>query len=222
VSEQEAEQQLEDEIAAQMAPDADAGSDDEADVPEDDPPNVPVEDPEPSSLALIEKRGKDLDGLAKTVKTRLTSILGADLELFEECEICNYWNTPGWRITGPLPAEVADVVRLALGMHGEAEYQRDEYSRACEKCNGLGVVLTGSKAVGQETLQCLPCKGFGWVPIGDERRIGAFATVNGPAAAPPAPLAGPLPAAPESPEIAAARALLQGAGHMVIAPIPVT
>jgi hypothetical protein len=84
-------------------------------------------------------------------------------------------------------------------------------------------VLTGSKAVGQESLPCLRCEGMGWVSVGEERRRGAFVTPNGPQASQPAPFVPAQQAVPETPELAAARELLQHAGHMVIPPfVPTT
>lgn len=223
MSEQEHEEALTEEQVAEI----DAETGDTAELEREDDPLTPDEetpaDIEPESGAAMEKMGKSLDALQRHVAKRIGEILGDDVAEWEECEICNYWNTPGWRHKGPLPSEVEDVVRVALGGHGLAEYQQDEFSRSCEKCNGLGFVLTGSKAVGQESLPCLRCEGMGWVAVGDERRRGAFVTPNGPQASQPAPLVNAAQAVPESPEVTAARELLQSAGHMVIAPfVPAT
>ncbi len=219
MSEQEAEQELTEEQVAEIdAEDGDVREQDDAGELEPDA-LAPPEDLGAESGAAMEKMGKSLDALQRHVARRIGEILGDDAGEWEECEICNYWNTPGWRHKGPLPSEVEDVVRVALGGHGLTEYLEDEYSRACEKCNGIGFVLTGSKAAGQETLQCLICKGMGWVAVGDERRTGAFATPNGSQASQPAPLAQQQPAVAETPELAAARELLQGAGWMAFPPI---
>lgn len=185
--------------------------------PEPEPEPEPGAEP-PDSQAQIEKMAKSLDMLSKHVAKRVGEILGEDANEFEECELCTYWGTPGWRHKGALPEAVEDGLRVAMGDHALAEFKGDEFSRACEKCNGLGYVLTGSKVNGQESLPCLKCKGLGWVAVGNERASGVFVTPNGPAAGQPAPLVPAVPAAPESPEIIAARELLQHAGHMVIAP----
>ncbi len=210
---------LTEEDVAELDRDGDVHEDGDGD---DDPAGAaPAEpqDDEPSSLANVEAIGKKLDLLSKHVAKRMGEILGDDANEFEECEVCTFWGTPGWRHKGPLPSAVEDVLKVALGGHASAEYRPDEYSRECDRCNGLGVVLTGSKVLGQETLQCMKCHGMGWQPIGNERATGAFAYQNGPAAAPPPVLTPAAAAPPESPEIAAAKALLTGAGWMAFPPI---
>ena len=189
----------------------------DVDEPEDEQEDEP-EDGE-DEAERVQKMARSLDTLVKHVAKRMGEIMGDQAGDFEECEICNYWNTPGWRMKGPLPAEVEQVVRVALGGANSAEWKPDEYSRACETCNGLGQVLTGSRVQGQEALQCIACKGLGWKPIGNERATGAFAVANGPQAAAPLSLAPDTPAAPESPEITAAKAELQNAGYFVVAPV---
>lgn len=181
------------------------------------PDSDPVEDG-PDSQAQMEEIGKKLDGLTKHVARRMSEILGESANDFEECELCTYWNTPGWRFKGPLPEAVTDALRAALGEHSADAWKADEYSRACDKCNGIGQVLTGSKAPGQETIQCIKCHGMGWVPIGNERASGVFAIPNGPTPQAPATVAPVTPSAPDTPEVAAAKALLQKSGHMVIDP----
>jgi len=220
VSEQEAEStELEDAIAAEMGDDPADGepeqeSDETATVPPDDAPAL-AED----SAARIEEVGKKLDLLGKHVAKRMSEILGEDAQLFEQCEGCYYWNVPGWRMKGPAPQEVADHLRVWLGDHAEADYLKDNYSRVCDACNGLGLTLTGSKVPGQDKLICIPCNGNGWIAVGDERNPYALRATNGATFDTPqhgalSPVA-PLPGEPEPPEVAA----LKARGYMVIAPI---
>jgi len=142
-----------------VEPDEDeTAAEEDGDVTEPDEPetsNAPTEalaavEDEQSSFEEMERMGKSLDALQRHVSKRITEILGDLAPEWEECELCNYWNTPGWRHKGPLPEAVEDALRVALGGHGIAEFKPDEFSRACEKCNGLGFVLTGSKVTGQE------------------------------------------------------------------------
>ena len=42
----------------------------------------------------MERMGKSLDALQRHVAKRVTEILGDDAAESEECELCNYWNTP--------------------------------------------------------------------------------------------------------------------------------
>lgn len=209
------------EVAAIDREDSDEPDPDNSD--QDEPEALHVDEPpELDSGAAMEAIGKKLDLLSKHVAKRITEILGEAAPEWEECELCNYWNTPGWRHKGPLPEAVEDALNVALGKHAQTEYKSDEYSRVCEKCNGLGEVLTGSRVNGQLALPCMACKGMGWVPVGNERATGAFAHANGPAPGQTAPSPTPQPPAPESPEITAAKALLTGAGWMAFPPINAT
>ena len=216
MSEPEFEPELtEEQVAALDAETADQ-PEPSGDQEEDEPAAPPEAPPEPSSALAMEEIGKSLDKLQKHVAKRISEILGDAATEWEECEVCNYWNTPGWRHKGPLPAEVEEVLRVALGENALADYKPDEYSRTCDRCNGLGEVLTGSKVQGQQALTCMFCKGMGWVPIGNERATGAFAMPNGQAAAPPPTLTPAAPPPADTPEIAAAKALLQAHGNMII------
>ena len=98
-------------------------------------------------------------------------------------------------------------------------FLKDEYSRECEKCSGEGVVRTGSKVVGQETLACMQCKGMGWVAIGSERDSSSMYVPNGAQAAyvPPAADSAPMfaPAEAKPPEVAD----LEARGYVIIPPM---
>lgn len=221
MSEQEQETEgtpLEQELAGQMSPDVDdAGDerelDDQAQTDEQVEPE-PVDD----SYALSEEIGKKLDGLQKHVAKRLGEILGDQVQVLEECEVCSFTNTPGWRAKGPYPDPVEQAVRMVLGMRGPADYKPDNYSHVCEACVGLGETVTGSKVLGQETLPCIDCKARGWVPVGPERAGPTYGSGNGqtPAFGPsPIDAAAILPPGePDPPEVDALKAL----GYTVIRP----
>ena len=188
--------------------------------PEPGEPTEPQEpEPEPSSEAMMEEIGKKLDSLTKTVATRIGSILGEQATDFEVCDLCSYWNTPGWRHTGPLPQDLRDQIAYLIGQRPQSDLEPDPHSRVCTTCKGEGFVSTGSKAIGQEQLSCVECNGMGWQATDDKRRPGFLSTPNGPtaqalgvtaqdAAMQPAPLE-------EPPEVAA----LRQQGYLVVAPI---
>jgi hypothetical protein len=186
----------------------------DAPEPAPEPEPEPEPDTEPESGAMMEAMGKQLDQLQKHVATRIGKILGDQATEWEECEVCSYWGTPGWRHKGPLPSEVEDVVRAALGQHSLAALKKDQYSDVCTKCDGEGFVSTGSKVPGQQELPCLNCKGLGWVPTPDGQRSGGIFTPNGPQLAAVPPTVAAQPAEPDPPEVAA----LKAQGYMVIAP----
>lgn len=191
----------------------------EPDVPLPEPEPEPEAEPqEPSSFARMEEIGRKLDGLQKHVAKRLGEILGDDVALFEECEVCSYSNTPGWRPRGPYPVEVANTVMAVLGRADEAEYKADEHSQTCAECGGYGQVASGSKVQGQDLLPCVRCDSRGWTPTDEKRQSPWQLAANG-AAPPPSPVADLAPAAPElSPEDAAEVAALKEKGYTVIAP----
>lgn len=217
----------EDAIAREMSPEVEDAPEPEPDMepePDDEPDTEPEPEPdtEPSSFDAMEAMGRSFTKLTAHVEKRSREILGDSFEDFEPCECCNYWGTPGWRMKGPLPEAVENVLRLALDGHASDEWKADEYSRACEKCNGIGQVLTGSKADGQQTIQCLACKGMGWVPVGSERATGAFAMPNGGTPAPAPIVSGLTPVAPEDPAVTAAKQALSDAGYFIVPPVPQT
>lgn len=216
MSEHDDERDDETEAADDEAGDETAGDDEQPDeTPADEPVN------EPDSLAQMEEIGKKLDGVQKYVARKMGEILGEHAADFEVCDLCSYWNTPGWRHTGQLPAELIDQLLHVLNQRAPADLLTDEYSRACTKCNGEGIVLTGSKVPGQDRLPCVDCKGLGWQPVGPERGGALLARANGPAT-PYGTLStddvGMRPAIPEeAPEVQALRAQ----GYLVVPPAPV-
>ena len=198
-------------------PQPEPGPDDEPGAPQE--PSAP--EPEPvETQALLEERGKRFEKLSQHVAKRTGEILGEDATIVQECPLCTYWGMPGWIPTVDPPQDLQAHLMHYMGQRAASDFQRDQYSAACSKCNGLGEVLTGSHVFGQERLPCFDCKGMGWIAVGDERRSGVLALANG-VAAPSAPLA-PADAAmspaplDEPPEVAA----LRSQGYLVVAPLP--
>jgi hypothetical protein len=190
-----------------------------ADAEPDADPSAP-DSAEVESFARMEEIGKKLDGLQKHVAKRLGDILGEDVTMFEECEVCSYSNTPGWRPKGPYPEEVAANVRGVLGELAPSEYLPDPYTNTCNTCNGRGLTRSGSSVANMELVTCIPCGGKGWIPNGPERDSGRaiLAVLNGDAGSaavpePPAYVASsePMPAEAE---------VLQRRGYIVIPPTP--
>lgn len=155
---------------------------------------------------------KKLDQLAAHVAKRYGDILGSDLDGFVHCPLCLPW-FPGIRLPVMPDYETVAAVKVAIGEDPDPPLVGDLYSRECEACAGLGKVLTGSHVNGQQTAQCIPCKGRGWVSIGPEREAGAITAAVAPVGN------GEVPAVPvsgdEPPEAAALKAL----GYIVVAPV---
>jgi len=193
-------------------------------APEPGEPTEPQEplqepEPEPESQAVMEEIGKKLDALNKTVATRISSILGDQATDFEVCDLCSYWNTPGWRHSGHLPEDLRDQLAYLIGQRPHSELKHDQHSAVCSYCDGEGVVDTGSKVPGQTALPCVECEGMGWTPTDDARRRGRMSLPNGPTAqalgvTPAEAAMNPAPVE-EPPEVAA----LRQQGYLVVAPI---
>ena len=196
---------------------------DEGEDPPEDPgePEQPAEEPagEPESAALMEEIGRKLDSLQKTVATRMSSILGEHALDFEECDLCSYWNVPGWRMKGHLPEDLRAELAALIGQRIPGTLKEDRHSHACPDCGGEGEVKTGSNVPGQDKLPCVECEGMGWQPTDDARRRGRMSLTNGvtaqalgvtpqDAAMQPAPLE-------EDPEVAR----LRSAGYVVVPPM---
>lgn len=185
----------------------------------DEPEPEPETPPQSIGEAEIEAIGKKLDGLRKHVTKRMGEILGDDAPLYRECMCGELFNTPGWLPPIDPPPDAQAFMYHWLGQHAPSDYQKDQFSRECPDCNGMGEVLTGSKVQGQVTLPCITCSGMGWADAGRAQRIAASRVPNG-----PQPVT-PLPASPEgaaftapaedTPEIAA----LKAQGFIIIPPM---
>jgi hypothetical protein len=171
------------------------------------------------SEAVGEKRAKSLEGLRKHVTRRLGEIFGDDAVGLVECPVCTYWSMPGWVPPVEMPEEVKATILHLVGQHAPTDYRKDNYSRVCDECGGLGETATGSLVQGQAYLPCYACSARGWIAVGPERAGGLRAVQNGPGLAavhavePAAVQYAPPPA--DTPEISE----LKRAGYVVIPPM---
>lgn len=196
---------------------------DEGTEPEGEPaePQEPPQEPEqePDSQAVMEEIGKKLDALTKTVATRISSILGDAALDFEVCDLCSYWNTPGWRHSGHLPEDLRAQMAYLIGQRAPSDLKPDPHSKPCDTCDGEGFVDTRSKVSGQEALPCVECNGMGWLPTDEARRRALLPLANGPAQ----PSGFPSPADqamhPEPVAEPPSVAELRQQGYLVVAPI---
>jgi len=136
---------------------------------------------------------KELEKMFKRVETanagyskKLGEIMGEEATVLEQCPRCaspflGFIFPP---MMQPVTAEVRDKVLVSVGEAPALATEADPYSRSCDTCKGSGVVRSGSKLNSQKALRCLTCDGRGWIPVGDERRVGrsdiaAVQTTNG-------------------------------------------
>jgi hypothetical protein len=200
-------------------PEPDTEPDEDGDEDGDPDEDEPTEAPQPTATDPgFEQIGKKLELLSKHVTKRIGEILGDSAAQLVSCELCSAGGIPGWRWDETPPEAIVQNVLRALGHTAASDYRQDEYSETCVKCGGLGMVASGSRVTSQQTLACIACKGYGWTPVGTERRGGAPIMANG--AQPPADDAGPYappPGAstePEPPEVS----MLRDRGYFVVAP----
>lgn len=134
----------------------------------------PEAEPEPETPidreAIVNEQAKKLDRATDSYSKKVVEILGGDLSGFETCPLCEPFY-PGLRLPVPLTAETTAALRILLGMPARENFTQDRFSTTCTDCGGLGKVLTGSHVEQYATVTCLACKGKGWVPVGDERRV---------------------------------------------------
>lgn len=130
---------------------------------------------------LVAEQAKKLDRATKAYSGKVVEALGADLGGFLSCELCEPFY-PGLRLPVPLTAEQIATLRNVIGLPSLETMVQDKFSRQCPDCEGKGKVLTGSAIAKYASITCLSCKGKGWVPIGDERRLDHHRTDEGPPA----------------------------------------
>lgn len=120
--------------------------------------------PPPRSQAEIDALTKKLKAEAARHEKRVSEIMGEDFALLVPSPVD--W-TPGYLFNvpemHPSPKAVAELHAL-LGGATPVELRPATDAEACEACNALGEVLTGSRKPGQETKPCVACGGTGWKP----------------------------------------------------------
>lgn len=118
----------------------------------------------------MEKIGKQLDKLREHVASRVGLILGDDATSAIMCPMCAGL-APGW-LWHPEAAPLEDgqvmAIRALLGMPTPANYKQAPGIGPCPACDAMGVVLTGSKVPGYETMDCPQCTRRGWVGVSNQ------------------------------------------------------
>jgi hypothetical protein len=136
---------------------------------------APLELEEPDETSETEQAAsadnEEIKALQRAVKNygkAVVGILGTDLGPFAICPCCSPL-TPGLYIEHEHTDEEIYALRNVLGLPDISTYAKDTYSKQCEVCKGRRRVLSGALDGPEVTLECLECKGRGWVPVGNER-----------------------------------------------------
>lgn len=162
-------------IVEQAAAEADAA---EAEFPDDDEAELEEAeegaetDPEEDSGASLTEKQREkiigrLDNESDRHTKRVAEILGPDVSDLAPCPAC-WEHAPGFVLNGVMLDEVqAAMVRGLLGIQDTPSYKTNPEYAICETCDGLGMVLSGSKVANQEIQPCPKCqnKGFERIPI---------------------------------------------------------
>lgn len=138
-------------------------------------------EPEPEPSAASGPTDADLQAIDKAHKAHekaLRKVMGDAFDQFTPCPAC------------------FEMGFIPLGQQAPPEPVHDPQTQTCPGCNGLGVRLTGSFAIAQESHSCTDCQGKGWVAKIEP----APAPVDPAAAAAGAQVGQPVAAEPVAPE----------------------
>lgn len=149
-----------DETEAELAEDEQAELEDEAEGTDIDPELI-------AGTTLSEKQREQiivrLDKENDRHTKRVAEVLGPDVSDLAPCPLC-WEHAQGFVLDGvPVDEVTAAMTRQVLGMADQPEYRTNPEYTMCEVCDGLGMVLSGSKVANQEIQPCPKCKNSGFV-----------------------------------------------------------
>lgn len=131
--------------------------------PEPEPPSPERLD---SGLTLDEAATK-VQASWKTYENAIERNMGSAAKEWHGCPMCAQSMIPGHlrrEMWGNFPDEIADNVKLVLGIARAQEYRSDPSAHTCETCDGHGKTATGSKVGEHMTRVCPNCRGYGYMP----------------------------------------------------------
>ncbi len=152
--------------------------------PSTDEPPAEGEGQQQQALYLDKERQEKVHKSFETYARAVGKHYEEDANGLQRCPLCPD-NFPGFVLpedAGLMPQAIKDAVQLFLGVPRAANYQTDATKPACDTCQGLGKVKTGSKVPGQDILMCATCSGKGWVGAGFVYSAGSDATAPQPVA----------------------------------------
>jgi len=122
----------------------------------------------------LEKMFKKVDAANLAYLKRLEGIMGDEIGVLETCPRCGdpFVGLIFPPLMRPASEETKAAVLASVGEQPAQATLQTKYARRCEDCDGNGVVLTGSRTNRDKAIKCPECKGRGWIPVGDELRVG--------------------------------------------------
>lgn len=177
----EQEQEPQEPVVEPETPEEDEHDESEHDEQEDEPASTPEDAPQPAQHGLtpegLEKRARSAEKRFETYERGILGLYEEEAERLVRCPLCpdQHKGLVHLDHAGLVPQDIADAVKMYLGIAREQNYEPSHTHRTCEECEGKGKVATGSQVPGHETILCPDCGGRGYV-------------------GPPAPAAAPLTA----------------------------
>ena len=171
---------------------ADELENDETENDEDETDDEPVEDepePEPASDALIEQIGANLDKEARRHSKAVEKIMGDQMGDLAACPLCV---TPGYVTAVPpddFDPDQREAVLAAMG-DGIGGYKQHSDLTTCDRCGGLGHLLTGAKNEANYLISCPDCQSKGYVNPKEQAAMEQAMLDASPSYIPPAPPVG--------------------------------
>lgn len=107
-------------------------------------PDEPIDQPPAGAIEPTAKQLKALENELVRHEKRVHEVMGEFAAGMVTCEHCN-------------------GIGLAEPSEPEPELQPHEWFQPCATCDGIGVVLTGSKRPGNATVDCPACRGRGYL-----------------------------------------------------------
>lgn len=135
--------------------------------PEQPEPEQPEpEQPEPMTQARAESILASLERYRGTVAREVAKRAGPMFDDLVPCPLCSQGSPTLGYIFPELPEPENSMrrayVEQALGGEPEAEYLDSPTKHKCDRCNGYGMLRTGSHVPNQDKLPCDGCDGNGW------------------------------------------------------------
>ena len=95
---------------------------------------------------------------------RIGEIFEDEATEFAQCPMC-LTGPAGFLLGNHFADEHKALILDALGAAPPADYKVSDFARECDKCGGLGQVITGSKVPGCDLTNCEQCSALGWVRV---------------------------------------------------------
>jgi hypothetical protein len=159
---------IEEEIAGQMSPDVDGEPEEEpsgdVEEPEDAAPEPPFVGITPEE---VEKRFKSVGRSWDTYSRAVEMQLDFTRDLFKDCPMCFASQVHGYvdmRDAGKFPDPLKNLILEFLGISTERDYKQDDQITTCPRCDGEGLLATGSHVHSASVILCPTCEGYGCSP----------------------------------------------------------